>query len=609
VTDSWTMTAPLAGTVAAVAVSAGAVVRSGTTLLIIESMKMEYPIAAERDGRVHTIAVNVGDVVELGQLLVRFDDVIGATTAASHHPEVTPTGPRLRADELATRRALLVDEARPDAMARRASQGHRSARANIAALVDADSFHEYGAFAYAAQSARRTHDDLIRNTPGDGFLGGLARVNGDLFDDEHARCAVMAYDYTVLAGTQGQRGHIKMDRLFGLAEQLRLPVILDATGGGGRPGDTDGINVTGLDVTSFAAFARLSGLVPLIGLVAGPCFAGNAALAGCCDVIIATSDSTMGMGGPAMIEGGGLGVIAAADVGPTDVLSQCGVIDIVVADDDALIATAKQYLSYFQGPLPQWSCGDQTALREVIPEQRTRVYDMRTLVPLLFDDNTVMELRPNFGVGIITALARIEGRAVGVIANNPMHLGGAIDADAADKSARFMQLCDAFDLPIVSLCDTPGFMVGPDIERRAQIRHCARMFVVEASLTVPLITIVVRKGYGLGAQSMAGGSFRSPLAIVAWPTGEFGGMGIEGAVRLGLRKELAALEEPERGEKFDRAVASMYEKGRALNMAAHLEIDDVIDPAETRDRIMAVLRSTPPVPPRSGKKRPFVDTW
>jgi acetyl-CoA carboxylase carboxyltransferase component len=603
------MTAPLAGTVAAVTVTAGAVVRSGTTLLIIESMKMEYPIAAERDGRVHTIAVNVGDVVELGQLLVQFDNVMSANTAASLDAEIPAAGPQLRADELTARRALLADEARPDAMARRAAQGHRSARANIAALVDPDSFHEYGAFAYAAQSARRTHDDLIRNTPGDGFLGGLARVNGHLFNDEHARCAVMAYDYTVLAGTQGQRGHIKMDRLFGLAEQLRLPVILDATGGGGRPGDTDGINVTGLDVTSFAAFARLSGLVPLIGLVAGPCFAGNAALAGCCDVIIATSDSTMGMGGPAMIEGGGLGVITAADVGPADVLSECGVIDIVVADDDELIATAKKYLAYFQGPLVHWSCGDQARLREVIPEQRTRVYDIRTVLALLFDDESVLELRPNFGVGIITALARIEGRSVGVIANNPMHLGGAIDADAADKSARFMALCDAFDLPIVSLCDTPGFMVGPDIERRAQIRHCARMFVVEASLTVPLVTVVVRKGYGLGAQSMAGGSFRSPQAIVAWPTGEFGGMGIEGAVRLGLRKELAALEEPERTERFDRAVASMYEKGRALNMAAHLEIDDVIDPADTRARIMAVLRSWPAPNARTGKKRPFVDTW
>jgi acetyl-CoA carboxylase carboxyltransferase component len=310
-----------------------------------------------------------------------------------------------------------------------------------------------------------------------------------------------------------------------------------------------------------------------------------------------------------MIEGGGLGVVAAADVGPSEAMSQCGVIDIVVRDDDELIATAKRYLSYFQGPLVAWSCSNQTQLREVIPEQRTRMYDMRTLIQQLFDTDSVLELRPQFGVGIITVLARIEGRPVGVIANNPMHLGGAIDADAADKAARFMQLCDAFDLPIVSLCDTPGFMVGPDIERRAQIRHCARMFVVEASLTVPLVTVVVRKGYGLGAQSMAGGSFRSPHTIVAWPTGEFGGMGIEGAVRLGLRKELAALEEPERSERFERAVASMYEKGRALNMAAHLEIDDVIDPADTRARIMGVLRATPPAPPRHAKKRPFVDPW
>jgi acetyl-CoA carboxylase carboxyltransferase component len=420
----------------------------------------------------------------------------------------------------------------------------------------------------------------------------------------------MSYDYMVLAGTQGFQGHRKKDRLFELAERFRLPVVLLAEGGGGRPGDTDAPQVSGLEVMAFALFGRLSGLVPLVGMVSGRCFAGNAALLGCCDVIIATDDASIGMAGPAMIEGGGLGRFHPDEVGPVSVQAANGVIDVVVPDEAAAVETAKQYLGYFQGNLADWDCADQARLRGTIPEDRLRVYDVRTVVQGLADTGSVLELRAGWAPGMITALARLEGRPVGILANHPGHLGGAIDSDGADKAARFLQLCDAYDLPVVALCDTPGFMVGPDAERTAQVRHFARMFVVGASLTIPYLTVILRKGYGLGAQAMASGSFRSPALTVAWPTGEIGGMGLEGAVQLGFRKELDAEADPvARQALYERLVASAYRNGKALNAATHFEIDDVIDPAETRARILATLRAAPPPAVRTGKKRPCVDTW
>jgi acetyl-CoA carboxylase carboxyltransferase component len=442
------------------------------------------------------------------------------------------------------------------------------------------------------------------------MIGGLGTVNGDDFDGHAARVIAMSYDYTVLAGTQGTKNHYKKDRLFELAERMRLPIVFFTEGGGGRPGDTDTQGISGLDCLAFLWFAQLSGLVPLVGVNAGYCFAGNAAILGCCDVVIATSDSNIGMGGPAMIEGGGLGVFEPTAIGPSDVQRANGVVDIAVADEVEAVLAAKQYLSYFQGAVPGWDCVDQTQLRDVVPPDRLRAYDVRRAVDLLFDTRSVLELRRDFGIGMITALARIEGRPVGVIANNPHHLGGAIDSDGADKVARFMQLCDAFDIPLVTLCDTPGMMVGPDAETTALVRHCSRLFVTGANLTVPTVTIVLRKCYGLGAQAMMGGSTKAPAACVAWPTGEFGGMGLEGAVRLGYRKELAAVDDPaERDELFRTMVERMYQHGKAISAASYFEIDDVIDPADTRRWILAVLDSAPAPAPRAGKKRPNIDTW
>ena len=370
------------------------------------------------------------------------------------------------------------------------------------------------------------------------------------------------------------------------------------------------MGVAGLDCMAFALFGGLSGLVPLVGITTGRCFAGNAALLGCCDVIIATEGSNIGMGGPAMIEGGGLGVYRPEEVGPMADQVPNGVVDIAVADEAEAVAAAKRYLSYFQGPIDQWECADQRRLRHALPENRLRVYDVRKVIDDLADTGSVLELRRAFGIGMVTSLARIEGRPVGILANNPAHLGGAIDSDGADKAARFLQLCDAFDVPVVFLCDTPGMMVGPEVEKTALVRHCSRMFVVGASLTVPFVTVVLRKMYGLGGQAMAGGSTRAPVFTVAWPTSEFGGMGLEGSVKLGFRNELAAIDDPaERKATFERMVASAYEHGKGVNMASHFEIDDVIDPSDTRRWIVRALRSAPPAGRREHKKRPCIDAW
>ncbi len=604
------VSSPILGTVFKISVKPGDTVRANREILILESMKMEHPVEAGVEGTIAAVLVTEGDTIAAGQVLVHITPGVIADATATETSDVAAAGERADLARYRERRHLTTDDARPEAVARRAAKGQRTARANIADLVDEGSFMEYGSFAVAAQRQRRTLDDLIRNTPGDGLVGGLATVNSAQFDEDASRVAVASYDYTVLAGTQGFLNHRKKDRLFDVAERLRLPFILFAEGGGGRPGDTDSPGVAGLDCLAFAYFAQLSGLVPIVGITSGYCFAGNAALLGCCDVIIATENSNIGMAGPAMIEGGGLGLVKPTDIGDIEVQTANGVVDIRVTNEEEAVAAAKQYLSYFQGPLATWTRHPDDVMRALIPEQRTRVYDVRTVIDALADIGTALELRPTFGIGILTVFMRVEGRVIGVIANNPAHLGGAIDSDSADKASRFIGLCDAFDIPIVSLCDTPGFMVGPEAEKTAQVRHFGRMFVTAASITVPWITVVLRKGYGLGAQAMAGGSFHANTMSISWPTGEFGGMGLEGAVRLGYRKELEAItDDVERAALEAKLIASSYERGNALNMASHVEIDDVIDPAETRARILSIIGRETSWRQRTGKKRPMVDTW
>ncbi len=600
--------AAMAGRLVQFNAKVGETLASGAEVLVLEAMKMQHGIHLDGAACVSALCVAAGDFVNEGQLLLLLSPVDQAQVeaVATLAPDLDHVRPDLQ--RVFDRDALTLDAARPAAVARRHAAGGRTARENVDDLCDPDTFIEYGAYAIAAQSRRRTLDDLVRNTPADGMVTGIGAVNGADFGPERSRCAVMAYDYTVLAGTQGWRNHHKKDRLLGLAHQWKLPTVLFAEGGGGRPGDVDMPIIAGLNNHTFSQFAALSGKVPVVGVVHGRCFAGNAALLGCADVIIATQAANIGLGGPAMIEGGGLGLFRPEEIGPAADLHHNGVIDILVADEAAAVAATRQYLGYFQGRTQGWSAGDARALRHLIPENRLRVYDMRAVLHALADTGSVLELRTGFGAGMVTALIRIEGRPIGVFANNPHHLGGAIDPDGADKAARFMQLCNAHGLPILSLCDTPGFMVGPEVERQAQVRHACRLFVTAAHLQVPCFTVVVRKGYGLGAQAMAVGGFDAPVFTVAWPTGEFGGMGLEGAVKLGYRKELeAAAEGPERAALYDQLVAQQYASGSAINMATTLEIDAVIDPAETRTWLTRGLASTGTPSKSSGAR--FVDVW
>jgi acetyl-CoA carboxylase carboxyltransferase component len=602
--------APHQGIMVSVDVKAGDVVQSGQHVAVMEAMKMQFIVEASSDGVVRQIMVSEGDTVSTGQPLLFIEPVDAASERVEQAKPVDLDAIRADLREVGERHAVGLDEFRPEAVERRRGSGQRTVRENLADLCDAGSFIEYGALTLAGQRRRRSPEELIKLSPADGLVAGIGNINSAMFPDEQSRCMVLAYDYTVFAGTQGVMNHKKTDRLLRLAHQWKLPIVLFAEGGGGRPGDTDWSGVAGLDNTTFLNFARLSGLVPLVGIVSGRCFAGNAALLGCCDVIIAAQDATIGMGGPAMIEGGGLGVFAPEEVGPVSMQAPNGVIDVLVADEAEAVRVAKRYLAYFQGSTANWACADQRLLRQLIPENRLRTYDMHTVIETLADQDSVLELRRQFGPGIITTLIRIEGRPLGVIANNPLHLGGAIDANAADKAARFMQLCDAFGLPILSLCDTPGFMVGPEAEGTALVRHVSRMFVTAGSISVPFLSVIVRKGYGLGAQAMTGGSFHAPLFTVAWPSGEFGAMGLEGAVRLGYRKELAAISDPqERQATFETMVDAAYQRGKAINMASFMEIDDVIDPLETRRWIVQGLRSVPASIPTEGKRRPFIDTW
>ena len=596
------VTSPLRGVVVEIERVAGEEILSGTPLVVIESMKMEHLICSETSGVIYEILVEKGSEVSEGTTIA----YVVASDAIAEEAVTLDTfeADHIRGDlaEAIQRHAIGLDESRSAATERRHLAGRRTARENIDDLCDGESFVEYGALAIAAQRRRRPLADLIENTPADGLVTGIGTING-------ISAVVMSYDYTVLAGTQGLVNHRKKDRMFELAGANSLPVVIFAEGGGGRPGDTDTVSVAGLDVSSFGLLAGLSGKVPTVAVVSGYCFAGNAALAGCCDVIIATREASLGMGGPAMIEGGGLGKVAPRDVGPMSIQVPNGVVDVLVQDDAQAVAAARKYLSYFGGASSVWSCGDQRVLRHLVPENRVRAYDVHPIIEALADHESVMELRPNFGVGIVTALARIEGRSVGIIANNPRHLGGAIDADAADKAARFMQLCGAHHLALVSLCDTPGFMVGPEAEKNATVRHFSRMFLAGANLGTPVLAVVLRKSYGLGAMAMVGGSMKAPLFAAAWPSGEFGGMGLEGAVRLGYRRELDQITDPEqRSARYLELVAQLYEKGKALSAAAAFEIDDVIDPAETRTRLSRALGAVKDSG-RFERQHRYVDSW
>jgi acetyl/propionyl-CoA carboxylase alpha subunit len=595
--------ATLAGTVIDILVEPGQRVRRGQPVAVLEAMKMEHEVTAPMAGTVQSLTVTLGQSVAAGTQVAELEPAGDDADSDADVPE-RDRAPRRDMQDIRRDHDRVMDAGRPAAVQRRHAAGKRTARENVDAVCEPGTFREYGPLVIAAQRTRRPVEELQRETPADGVVAGFGTLRGT-----SRTVGVLAYDYTVLAGTQGLQGHKKAERVFEIARRRRNPVVVFAEGGGGRPGDVDNqAKATGMDLATFVALGRLNGVVPSAAVVSGRCFAGNAALAGACDLIVATGDANLGMGGPAMIEGAGLGRFPAEEIGPVDVQAHNGVIDVVVDNEDAAAGVVGRFLSYFSGPAVTWSCADQTRLRDLVPESRRRTFDVRALIDLLCDTDSVLELRRHFGHGVVTALVRVEGRPLGLIANDGSRLGGAIDSAAADKMARFLQLCDAHALPVVTLCDTPGFLVGPDAETEATVRHVARLFVIGPNLSVPLCTVVIRKAYGMGGQAMAGGGFRVPDAIVAWPTGELGAMGPEGAVRLGFRRELEAIADgEERARRYADLVEEYVAAGRAANAASVFELDDVIDPAQTRSWILQTVDaydwSTRPTSPRR------IDTW
>ncbi len=602
----------LVGTVVSVNATLNKKIKQGDTVLVQESMKMHHPIKALTNGLISKLFVDIGDTVSIGTPLFEF-----ISDVEKSHKQLkidkSKKSKTIRKDlvDLIERRKLTLDKNRSIAVKKRKKLGKRTARENIKSLIGKNEFFEYGDLVYAAQRSRRSLDDLIKNTPADGLITGVSFVNSDLFHKEKTKTAIMHYDYMVLAGTQGINNHKKLDRMIDVIRGLKAPLIFFCEGGGGRPGDVDAgdQNIAGLNIPSFHDFARLSGVVPLVGIGSGRLFAGNAALLGCCDVIIGTKDLNLGMGGPAMIEGGGLGLYKPEEVGPTSVQYPNGVIDILVDNEDDAVKIAKKYLSYFQGDLETWKAPAVENLRTIIPENRLEVYDIREVIDNIADIGSVLEMKAGFAKGMFTGFIRVNGKPLGLIANNPLYLAGAIDSNGADKASRLIKLCENYNIPILSLCDTPGMMVGPEVEETALVRHCCRLFLAGANVTVPMMTIVLRKAYGLGAQAMAGGSFMAPQFVVGWPTAEIGAMGLEGAVKLGYRKELEAESNEEKKEKlFKKLVDELYEKGKAINAASLLEFDTVLDPIESRNWISMVLESPVDHSMKVAKNR-YIDSW
>jgi acetyl-CoA carboxylase carboxyltransferase component len=562
-------------------------------LVIIEAMKMQTTVCADISGKVSQVFVSLDDECVVGMPLVDLlpDDRLNATI--DHGQHVNQVNQTLL-DELQTRKNLTLDEVRVGQQQKRRQKGYLTARENLQNLCPTDSFMEYGQMAVAAQRLRRDYDELKSATAADGVITGIGQINQSLVAEQNTPTAIVINDYSVLAGTQGYFHHLKLDRILAIAAAKKYPVVMFTEGGGGRPGDTDITTVnSGLQCQSFATWASLQGKVPRISVANGYCFAGNAALFGAADITIATQSSWIGMAGPAMIEGGGLGVVKPTDIGPSDNQAKNGVIDILVDNEQQAAEMAKKCLLYFQGPLIDGRksvFADQQLLNQVLPEDRRFVYDVKDIINILADTGSFTEIKAQFGAAVITGFMHLQGHPVGVIASNCKVLGGAIDVDAGEKASQFMHLCQQFSIPLVVLCDTPGFMVGPEHEDRGAVRRLSQLFVAGSQLTVPLVSVVLRKCYGLGAQALLGGNTSQPSYTIAWPTGEFGAMGLEGAVKLGFKKELAALQDPTaRKALYEKLLAEQYEKGQAQEVASVLEIDAVIEPANTRQTLLLAL--------------------
>ncbi|HZB75753.1 MAG TPA: acyl-CoA carboxylase subunit beta [Solirubrobacteraceae bacterium] len=499
-----------------------------------------------------------------------------------------PPASRLRtlAEDLHERRARARLGGGEERIARQHAAGKLTARERIALLVDAETFTELGIHAQPHFSQRAMEG---RDAPADGVITGYGRVDGRMV-------AVCAYDFTVMAGSMGMTGELKVARLRELALTQRIPFVWLLDSAGARIQEAVGSLFAGSGHL-FREEVVMSGVVPQVAALMGPCAAGTAYIPGLADFVpMVKGRGSMALAGPHLVRAAIGEDVTQEELGGSRVhCRRSGVGDIEVADDEECIAVIKRYLSFFPShceerppilPVSDPVDRGDAELLEVLPDTNRTPYDMYAVIRRLVDDGDYLDVKGAWARTIITCLARMGGRPVGIVANQPKHLGGILDNDSADKAARFVNLCDAFGIPLVFLQDVPGFMVGTKVEQAGIIRHGAKMLHAVAAATVPKVTVVLRKAYGAGYYVMCGRAYEPDL-IVAWPTAEISVMGAEGAVEIVFRKQVEEAEDPaaKRAELIE-----AYKQLIDVYVAARNDmVDDVIDPRETRVTIVRAL--------------------
>jgi acetyl-CoA carboxylase carboxyltransferase component len=490
------------------------------------------------------------------------------------------------AEDLAERRARAREGGGEERIARQHDAGKLTARERIALLIDDGTFSELGIHAQPHHSQRAMDG---RDAPADGVITGYGRVDGRLV-------AVAAYDFTVMAGSMGMTGEIKVSRLRSLALTKRIPMIWLLDSAGARIQEAVGSLFAGTGEL-FREEVVMSGVVPQVAALMGPCAAGTAYIPGLADFVpMVSGRGSMALAGPHLVRAAIGEDVTQEELGGARVhCRRSGVGDLEVADDEECVARIREYLSFFPSSCseapPARAVSDpveraEDALLDVLPESNRKPYDMYDVIRLIVDDGEWLDLKPKWARTIITCLARMGGRPVGIVASQPKHLGGILDNDSADKAARFVTLCDAFGIPLVFLVDVPGFMVGTKVEAAGIIRHGAKMLHAVASATVPKVTVITRKAYGAGYYVMNGRAYEPDL-IVAWPSAEISVMGAEGAVEIVMRRQVEEADDPV--AKRAELVAAYQGLIDVYVAARNGMIDDVIDPRETRPTIIRAL--------------------
>lgn len=485
---------------------------------------------------------------------------------------------REMAAELQRRKAAAQAMGGEAAVARQHAEGKLTARERIGLLFDPDTFVEFGAL---AEHEPRNPQMAGKHTPADGVVTGYGQVHG------HTVCCA-AYDFTVMAGSMGEVGERKVARMRELALRLRAPIVWLLDSSGARIQETAGSQFAGSGDLFFEQVV-MSGVVPQVAAVMGPCAAGTAYIPALADVtFMVKGTGSMALGGPHLVKAAVGEEISAEDLGGSRVhctVSGCG--DLEAASDEECLAAIREYLGYFVTPGEVKADDTRTeAVYDIVPTEPNRVYDMRKVISATVDDGRFFELKAGWARSVITGLARMGGRSVGIVASQPAYRGGVLDVDSADKAARFITLCDAFEIPLVFLVDVPGFLIGSRVEQQGIIRHGAKMLYAVSEATVPKMTVVLRKAYGAGYFVMCGRAYETDQ-ILAWPTAEISVMGPEGATAIIFRKEIEAAPDPAavRAERIGmiRQMISPYVA------AAGAYVDDVIDPADTRRMIIRGL--------------------